>query len=267
MGFRGVLRGGLARGVGICLLAACGDDRGMAEDGGVPPADAARDGGGGGTDASAPPDGGGGTDGGTPLDAGGGGDAALCGPGGSWTCGPVECHDDEACVAYDLELLEVGGWTECGTGSFTDADSQMACMMGPPFGDWPLEFRCGLAAFEGSLRFFCAPGGREVLTRYQVRGRMPMGMTPTSLYTSWGTDYWEGSGGGSGTGHLHIDDTTLGERQIAFVGYHRTEIPETGNITSTVWFHVNPYFPGPGETTTIGGGYSVTLGPTGPAGP
>lgn len=188
---------------------------------------------------------------------------SICGPIGTWECGPVACHDVPSCLAADLERMGYDGYTECGVArSFTLADSMAACQSGPPFGDWPITFRCDQASFEGTLRFFCAPDGSAVVTRYQAHATMPPPMG-TQLYTSWSTDYWEGSGGGSGTGHRHVDETGLGDGYVDFVGYHRTELPATGTIQSTVWFIVDPYFPGD-ATRFVGGGYQVTFDASGP---
>ena len=193
------------------------------------------------------------------------GGGAICGPVGSWECGPRECHDNPSCVARDLARAGRESYTECGTASFTEADSLAACETGPPFGDWPIEFRCGQASFSGTLRFFCAPDGSEVVVRYQVHGRMPM-TTGTDFYTTWGTDFWQGSGGGSGEGYLHLDETDLTTQSIYFVGYHETPIPESGTSALTVWFIVESYFPSAMSERFIGGGFQVAIDSSGPAG-
>lgn len=167
------------------------------------------------------------------------------------------CYDHPLCVAAMLEADGRSGYTECGDAvPFDAAMSDEICNVGPPFGDWGVEFMCGRASFEGTTRFFCSPDGSTVLLRFSGSVRS---VTPGDYYTYYGHDYWSGSGGGSG--HGYSVSTPLEELSgDAFVGFEPIERTSDGaggwnSFSVTVFFITGglidmSYF--------IGGGLSVT---------
>jgi hypothetical protein len=105
----------------VALVAACGGERTRRGPGDPGDSGGSRVDSGVHADGALSGDGGGDVDGGLATGTDGGG--SICGPGGTWECGPRDCHDRPECLARDLELLGYDAYTECGAPrSFTEAD-------------------------------------------------------------------------------------------------------------------------------------------------
>jgi hypothetical protein len=170
------------------------------------------------------------------------------------------CYDHPLCVAAMLEADGRAGYAECGDPvGFSPADADAICAAGPPFGDWPIPFTCGQAAFEGTARFFCSPDGSTVLVRFSGTVRAT---SMTDYLTYYGHDYELGSSGGSGYAYsvsTPLDDLT-GD---AFVGFE--PVPRTADgaggfypFSLTVYFITGDIAD---KSYFIGGGFSVTYPP------
>lgn len=222
----------------------CGDGGGPTDSGGE---DAGR------FDAGARSDGGSVADGGARTDGGASGSDAgtVAGDGGAGECGtgPIdfsgipmscrrpECYDNDTCAQLELSFQGYDGYTRCGSSlTFDPSSSTMACMEDPPFG-WgpmPLEKRCGLTSFSGTVDFYCAPDMSEVVARWHGRMDWPTG--GMGIYYYLGHDYWSGSGGGSGDSfNLTWPAETPGDY---FVGFQSVALPTMGTPQAhlQVWF-------------------------------
>lgn len=217
-----------------CLLWGC--------DGGSGGADAdVRSDGGAVDDAGVRSDGGDDDDGGAPSgDAGpaaSDGGAAGCGSGETdglgiaRNCRERACFESELCIAQQLEGQGHVGFTECGMPQpITPGSSSEACMTDPPFGTGKFERRCDALSFSGEVRFFCAPDGSRVVTRFAGA----LSATQPGIHLYLGHEFWAGSGGGSGDSYiLSWPNDVNGED---FVGYQAVEVPSSGTARLDVWF-------------------------------
>ncbi|GAG36089.1 unnamed protein product, partial [marine sediment metagenome] len=165
-------------------------------------------------------------------------------------CADLDCFPDVACGVSDLEELGHPGFAPCGRAVvFTTADSRATCELGPPaFSEWTIDWRCDVAAFSGTLTFFCppapAPGEPDsVWVRYHARATLPPDESiPPGTHISYAVDYeWRNStsypGGGETSGGFHTHTDGVWGQPVELVGYHLIGCSE-GSAHSDVWFVV-----------------------------